>query len=355
MKMILKILTLSKLTALLLIACSNSDEGPMPPSNLVIDVQVSNDKSGKVTFTASADNASNYVFFFGEDLTALGVESSIGQVEHTYTKSGTYNARILAYSTEDLFISETVEVVVETNIAEGTYLLVWSDEFEMPGAPDNSKWTYDIGTGQDGWGNQELQYYTDRSENVIIEDGMLKIIAKRENYEGSNFTSTRLKTQGLYNFTYGKVEIRAKLPAGGGTWPAFWLLGSDIDQVGWPACGEIDIMEQTGGDKGKVSAALHSPASFGATENFRETVLETATEEFHVYGMEWTNGAITFSIDGSDFYNFSPSQKNASTWPFSKPFFIILNIAMGGTLGGTVPGDFTESTMEIDYVRVYQQ
>jgi len=348
-------MTVLTLITSLLIACGNSDEGPMPPSNLMIDVQVSNDKSGKVTFTASADNATNYVFFFGENLTALGVESSSGQVEHTYTKSGTYNARILAYSTEDLFISETVEVVVETNIAEGTYLLVWADEFDTPGAPDDSKWTYDIGTGQDGWGNQELQYYTDRSENVIVEDGMLKIIAKREDFEDSEFTSTRLKTQGLYDFTYGKVEIRAKLPAGGGTWPAFWLLGSDIEQVGWPACGEIDIMEQTGDDKTKVSAALHTPASFGATVNFRETELETAADEFHIYGMEWTNEIITFSVDGNDFYNFSPSPKTAETWPFSKPFFLIFNIAMGGTLGGTVPANFTESTMEVDYVRVYQQ
>jgi len=351
----LKLLTILPLLCVMLFACDDGDDGPQAPANLNFNVQVSNDGSGKVTFTATADNATNFAFFPGEDPDALGIESTSGQIEYTYTKSGTYTATVFAFATEELFISETTEVVVETGIASGTYLLVWSDEFDNPGTPDDSKWTYDIGTGQDGWGNRELQYYTDRADNVIIEDGILKIIAKREDFEGSRYTSSRLKTQGIYDFTYGKVDIRAKLPAGGGTWPALWLLGSNIEDIGWPACGEIDIMEQTGADKTKVSAALHTPASFGATINFRETELETSTDEFHVYSVEWTPDFISFTIDEDEFYRFATNVQNDNTWPFYRPFFIILNVAMGGTLGGAIPNDFTDSTMEIDYVRVYQQ
>lgn len=355
MKMKLKLLTILPLFCTLLLACDDGDDGPQAPANLNFNVQVSNDRSGKVSFTATADNATNFAFFPGEDPNALGIESTTGQIEYTYTKSGTYTARVFAFATEDLFISESAEVIVETDIASGTYLLTWADEFDTPGAPDDSKWNYNIGTGQDGWGNNESQYYTDRADNVIVEDGLLKIIAKKENFEGSSYTSARLLTQDKFEFTYGLVEIRAKLPEGGGTWPALWLLGANIETVGWPACGEIDIMEQTGADKTKVSAALHTPASFGATINFRETELETATDEFHVYSAEWTENYISFAVDSTEFYRFTTNSRDANNWPFASDFFLIFNVAMGGTLGGAIPNDFTESTMEIDYVRVYQQ
>ncbi|TCP23278.1 glycosyl hydrolase family 16 [Tenacibaculum skagerrakense] len=230
--------------------------------------------------------------------------------------------------------------------------LVWEDDFNTDGAPDASKWTYDIGTGSNGWGNNEVQYYTDRADNAVVSNGNLIITAKKEDFSGSGYTSARLKTQGLYNFTYGRVEVRAKLPDGAGTWPAIWMLGSNFPTVGWPVCGEIDIMEQTGGDKNSVLSAAHW---FDTTNNVKadftqNTSITNATSDFHVYTMEWTDQSITVYLDDVKYYELT----NSSSLPFNDNFFLILNIAMGGTLGGSIDAGFTESTMEVDYVRVYQ-
>ncbi|MDA8639600.1 glycoside hydrolase family 16 protein [Flavobacteriaceae bacterium] len=230
--------------------------------------------------------------------------------------------------------------------------LVWFDEFNDNGSPNSSKWTYDI--GNNGWGNNEVQFYTDRTQNAVVRDGILSITARKENYNGSNYTSARLKTQGKYFFTYGKVEVRAKLPASAGTWPALWMLGANFPTVGWPACGEIDIMEQKGWDKTRISSALHNDSSSGNTINVREKSLPNSTSEFHVYGMNWTRDKIEFSVDGTVYYTYSPPDKNNANWPYDEAQFIIMNVAMGGTLGGDIPSDFTESVMEIDYVRVYK-
>jgi beta-glucanase (GH16 family) len=238
------------------------------------------------------------------------------------------------------------------NLIEGNNTLVWSDEFNVDGAPNNSNWGYDIGAG--GWGNGEAQYYTQREDNVIVEDGLLKIIARKESYEGSSYTSSRLKSQGKYSFTYGKVEVRAKLPASAGTWPAIWMLGANFSSVGWPACGEIDIMEQKGWEKGKISSSLHNLSSSGNTENVAKTDVPNSTSEFHVYAMNWTAERIEFSVDGDVFYSYGPATKNNQNWPYTASQFIILNVAMGGDLGGDIPSDFTENKMEIDYVRVYR-
>ena len=238
------------------------------------------------------------------------------------------------------------------NLIEGNNTLVWSDEFNVDGAPNNSNWGYDIGAG--GWGNGEAQYYTQREDNVIVEDGLLKIIARKESYEGSSYTSSRLKSQGKYSFTYGKVEVRAKLPASAGTWPAIWMLGANFSSVGWPACGEIDIMEQKGWEKGKISSSLHNLSSSGNTENVAKTDVPNSTSEFHVYAMNWTAERIEFSVDGDVFYSYGPATKNNQNWPYTASQFIILNVAMGGDLGGDIPSDFIENKMEIDYVRVYR-
>ena len=238
------------------------------------------------------------------------------------------------------------------NLIEGNNTLVWSDEFNVDGAPNNSNWGYDIGAG--GWGNGEAQYYTQREDNVIVEDGLLKIIARKESYEGSSYTSSRLKSQGKYSFTYGKVEVRAKLPASAGTWPAIWMLGANFSSVGWPACGEIDIMEQKGWEKGKISSSLHNLSSSGNTKNVAKTDVPNSTSEFHVYAMNWSAERIEFSVDGDVFYSYSPATKNNQNWPYTASQFIILNVAMGGDLGGDIPSDFIENKMEIDYVRVYR-
>ena len=225
--------------------------------------------------------------------------------------------------------------------------LIWSDEFDTDGAPDAANWTYDLGAG--GWGNGEEQTYTDTAENVIVENGSLIITAKAD---GSDYTSARLKTQGLFDFTYGKVEVSAKLPAVQGTWPAIWMLGSSFDSVGWPRCGEIDIMEQTGGNKNDVLGTFHwydeatsSNASYGET-----TAVANTSTEFHVYTLEWTETSIKIFVDDVKFVEMA----NNAALPFDEDFFLILNIAMGGTLGGPIDPNFTEDTMEIDYIRVYQ-
>jgi len=187
-----------------------------------------------------------------------------------------------------------------------------------------------------------------------IYDLVLKITAKKEDYQGFRYTSTRMLTQGKFDFTYGRVEVRAKLPIGGGTWPAIWMLGSSISTDGWPAAGEIDIMEHIGNEQGKIHSSIHTRSSFGNTVNTMSKMVSDVSTAFHIYGVKWTQNAIEFSIDEEVYYTYNPSTKNTSTWPFYANQFIILNVAMGGNFGGNVDSNFTQSTMEIDYVRVYQ-
>jgi hypothetical protein len=223
--------------------------------------------------------------------------------------------------------------------------LVWEDDFNTDGAPNPENWTYDLGAG--GWGNAELQMYTDNSENVIVEGGSLKIKAKAS---GSGYTSARLKSEGLKEFTYGRYEIRAKLPASQGTWPAIWMLGANFSAVGWPAAGEIDIMEQKGADKNTVLSTIHYPGNSGGGAPTQGIELTTSTTEFHNYTVEWSATEIKFAIDDQVYHTLS----NDATLPFNEDFFFILNVAMGGTLGGTVDPNFTEDMMEIDYIKVFQ-
>ena len=228
--------------------------------------------------------------------------------------------------------------------------LVWADEFDTDGAPDPANWTYDIGTGTDGWGNFEEQYYTDEADNVIVEGGSLKITAKAESFMGSDYTSSRLKSENLFEFQNGRVEIRAKLPEGGGTWPALWMLGSNFDQVGWPASGEVDIMEHLGNNPGEILGTVHWDNA-GSNASFNETTtIEDVFSEFHTYTLEWRDDEILILVDDDLYFTFAYD----ASFPFNQDFFFILNVAMGGTLGGTIDPGFTEATMEIDYIRVYQ-
>lgn len=231
--------------------------------------------------------------------------------------------------------------------------LVFSDEFDTDGSPDSLKWGYDLGTGSNGWGNGEKQYYTNRLENVKVEGGLLKITARKENYEGSAYTSARLLSEGKFDFTYGRVEVRAKLPFGKGTWPAIWMLGSNFRTVGWPTCGEIDIMEHWGHKQGTVQSALHTRSSFGDTVNHGAQNLDDVSTAFHLYAVEWTADELIFSVDGVVHFTYNPETKNSETWPYDADQFLILNVAMGGSWF-TIDPDFVSSTMEIDYVRIYQ-
>jgi len=228
--------------------------------------------------------------------------------------------------------------------------LAWSDEFDSDGAPNSANWTYDLGTGSGGWGNGEIQSYTDDATNVIVEDGKLKITARKD---GSNYTSTRLKSIDLFEFKYGRVEVSAKLPDAQGTWPAIWMLGANFPEVGWPRCGEIDIMEQTGWDKNTSLGTYHwFDTNTNANASYGETIsVNNASSEFHLYGLEWTEDTLTVLLDNVPV---TIMGHNADLPFFDKDFFFILNVAMGGTLGGDIDPAFTEDTMEIDYVRVYQ-
>lgn len=343
---------------LYLTSCSGSgsdDDVVLTPSNLKIEATIvganttnpNGDGSGKVVFTFSADNTTSFKINFGNGEI---IETTANTYEYTYTGAGlkTFQVFISAYNL-DKQISKSISITVKINAG-----LVWADEFNGSGAPDSAKWGYDIGRGSDGWGNNEEQYYTSRTDNVIVEGGYLKITAKKESYQGANYTSTRMKTQGKFDFTYGKVEVRAKLPTGKGTWPAIWMLGSSITTIGWPACGEIDIMEHVGNNQGTVQSALHTPSSYGNTSNHGSQYLADVSTAFHVYGLEWDSTQMIFTVDGVEHYRYNPATKNSNTWPFDAKQFIILNVAMGGNMGGTIDPNFTQSTMEIDYVRVYQ-
>ena len=328
------------------------------PSNLSLTVTIvgkdannpNGDGSGKIQCSATATNANSYGYIIGDN---SEIASTNGNLDYTFTDVGTNShiIKVIAYSSTGNSIS-TSKTINVSSVPFST--LIFSDEFNTDGSPDSSKWNYDIGTGNNGWGNGESQYYTNRSDNVIISGGVLKITAKKESYQGSHYTSTRMLTQGKFNFTYGRVEVRAKLPSGGGTWPAIWMLGSNISTVGWPACGEIDIMEHIGNNQGTVQSAMHTPSSFGGTVNKGSQFIADVSTNFHIYVLEWTSEKMVFSVDGVKHYTYNPSMKNSSTWPFNQSQFILLNVAMGGSFGGAIDTNFTSSTMEIDYVRVYQ-
>ena len=226
--------------------------------------------------------------------------------------------------------------------------LVFSDEFNTDGAPDSAKWSYDLGAG--GWGNAEAQAYTSNSSNVIVQGGNLKITAKAEAVTGANYTSARLKSENKFEFTYGKIEFRAKLPTGGGTWPALWSLGQNYATNTWPTCGEIDVMEHKGNNPNVIYGTCHYPGVSPGGGNSNNTTSTNVSSQFHVYKAIWTPTSIKFYVDDVLFH----SVANTASLPFNSDFFLIMNVAMGGTFGGPISSSFVQSTMEVDYVRVYQ-
>ncbi|TDO72872.1 beta-glucanase (GH16 family) [Flavobacterium chryseum] len=228
--------------------------------------------------------------------------------------------------------------------------LIWSDDFNVDGAPDPTKWNYDLGQGSNGWGNNEKQNYTNTAANVIVQGGNLKITAKKEASGGAAYSSARLKTDDKFKFTYGKIEIRAKLPIGAGTWPAIWMLGSNYTTNPWPACGEIDIMEHVGNNQNVILSTLHYPGRSGGNGNTGSKTIANVSTEFHVYKAIWSPTLVITYVDDVMIH----SVPNDASLPFNNDFFLILNVAMGGNLGGNIDPAFTQSSMEIDYVKVYQ-
>ena len=208
--------------------------------------------------------------------------------------------------------------------------LVWSDEFNEDGAPDDTKWGYEIGGG--GWGNNELQYYTSRQENVKVENGNLVITARKESYGGMNYTSSRIVTREKGDWLYGRIEIKAKLPEGRGTWPAIWMYPTDAEYGGWPSSGEIDIMEHVGYDMGYVHATIHTEIYNGAlgTQKGNQIYIPDVHTAFHVYALEWTEDTLKFFADDVLYFIYLNTHTGYTTWPFDKRFFLIQNIAIGG-------------------------
>lgn len=234
--------------------------------------------------------------------------------------------------------------------------LSMQDEFDTPGAPDPAIWNYDIGTGQNGWGNNELQYYTDRPKNVTVQNGYLIITADKESYNGSSYTSARLLTKGKFEQTYGRFEARMRLPWGQGLWPAFWMLGADIDSVSWPNCGEIDIMEYRGQDPTILVGSMHGPGYSGgdAISKSYELKNDRFDTGFHVFGIEWGPSYINYYVDDVLYNQITPADV-PGTWVFNKPFFILINVAVGGNFVGSPTSETVfPQTMLIDYVRVYK-
>lgn len=252
------------------------------------------------------------------------------------------------YMVSGCSVDEKQKVVNYTN-------LVMQDEFSVDGALSNSLWNYNIGTGSNGWGNNELEYYTDRPENVKIENGMLKITAIKESYNGSAYTSARITTKGKFAQKYGRFEARMKMPYGKGMWPAFWLLGENSDAVVWPQCGEIDIMEYRGQEPSTTNGTVHGPGYSGASAITKLYTLpnDRFDTDFHIFGIEWGENYINFYVDDV-LYNQITPEKVSGQWVFDQPFYIIINLAVGGNYVGS-PNNQTvfPQSMLIDYVRVY--
>ncbi|NRT80923.1 family 16 glycosylhydrolase [Clostridium beijerinckii] len=257
---------------------------------------------------------------------------------------------IMSLVISSLMVSSFIPTV--TAKADTGWNLAWSDEFNGTSI-NTSNWKYE--TGGDGWGNNELEYYTNRSENARIENGNLVIEARKENYSGMNYTSARLKSQGLKNWTYGKVEARMKLPAGQGVWPAFWMLGENISQVSWPKCGEIDIMEHINNE-----SAIHGTIHWDSTGNNTHAQYGAASPnidvtQYHVYSIEWDASSIKWFVDGTQYLEANIANNINGTEEFHKPFFILFNLAVGGNWPGNPDGSTPfPAKMYVDYVRVYQ-
>ncbi len=365
-----------KITCFLLFlpfSCSSEDAtSNNTVSNLVIEINVlgaddqnpNGDGSGVIQVTATANNATRYAFRFENGDVQ---DSNSGTMEHVFSEEGTktYDIVAWAYSETGDFINETTNITVY-RANELFTTLVFSDEFENEGGLDAEKWFHQVIPPNNGsWYNGELQHYTDRPENSNVSNGTLKIKALKEQFTTGgttkSYTSARLNSK--FVFTYGRVEVRAKLAKEKGTWPAIWTLGANVDEtgnyfgdqygsVGWPACGEIDILEQTGWDKSKTLSYFH----WGDTNTGEyktdggELITAGTTEEFHVYSLEWTSSSMIARIDDKVVFELS----NTDDKPFDNPHYLLLNLALGGNLGGEVSGNFSEDTLEIDYVRIYQ-
>ncbi len=289
--------------------------------------------------------------------------ANAGNGENTTTESS-FQDRVgskvpPAFLEEEVDLSKVKAKGFTYNTENMEYRLVWSDEFDYEGKPDETKWAYNTGAG--GWGNNELQYYTDDG-NAWVEDSRLFIELRKEAKESSDYTSARLVTKGKAEWTYGKIEICAKLPSGLGTWPALWMMPAEDTYGSWPVSGEIDIMEHVGYDQGTVHGTIHTESynHNKNTQKYNTISLPDCSEAFHVYAVEWLPDKLIFSVDGEEYFTYKPTDyvtnPTSSEWPFDKDMYLILNLAFGGNWGGSkgIDEELESACMEVDYVRVYQ-
>ena len=243
---------------------------------------------------------------------------------------------------------------------DSKYKLVWSDEFDYTGLPDSRKWSFDVEGNASGWGNNEAQFYTkDRIQNAEVKDGFLNVTALKEDYQGKKYTSARLRTATKGDWLYGRLEVRAKLPEGRGMWPAIWMLSTDWKYGGWPASGEIDIMENVGYDPYVIVASAHTKSYNhvqGTQKNNKLTIPDCYTN-FHVYALEWEASEYSVFVDDQLYFTFKNEGTGFKVWPFDQKFHLILNVAVGGNWGGQkgIDDSIFPRTMVVDYVRMYQK
>lgn len=363
-------ISLLLILTLLISACQDEAETGLPddPTNLIIEISYSDEFKKTVIIEARADGAVSYGFYVGEVDDPVE-ENQSGRFEYSFIEPGTYQIFIRAYGVTGRYLSAMRMVEIKdddpVSIDEGYstpleydgYSLIWNDEFDGT-ALNTDDWVYEIGDGCPnlcGWGNNELQYY--RRENTWVEDGTLIIEARNENFGGRNYTSSRIKTQGKQSFKYGRIDIRALLPVGQGIWPALWMLGNDIATIGWPKCGEIDIMEMIGGNgrENTVHGTLHWDNNGHVLAGYsRKLPQGTYADEYHVFSITWDEDEIRWFVNDHQYgvIDITPAHMTE----FHQEFFFIFNVAVGGNW----PGNPNETTvfnqqMKVDYVRVFQK
>lgn len=374
----MKLSSLLFLSSLLLLstACKEDkpDQGVQLPSNLRYEIEVLEEPQGKMLVEAQADGANYFSFVFHDKDGPQRFEAADGKAEYQFQSTGVYRIEIAAHTSFEHFVrlEDSLNIEIENNSGSGGipttgftsplsypgYTLVWQDEFD--GNQLSSDWRHEIGTGNNGWGNNELQYY--RAENTEVRDGLLIITAKNESFQGQAFTSSRLVTQGQQSFKFGRIDIRAALPQGQGIWPALWMLGDNFPTAGWPFCGEIDIMEMVGGagnnpNEGDryVHGTLHwdnngQYASFGGHYRRPNGIF---AQSFHVFSIIWDAQRIQWFCDNVKYHEMAIS--GSALDEFRQEFFFIFNVAVGGNWPGS-PDRTTvfPQQMAVDYVRVFQ-
>lgn len=350
----------------------NSTAPVVLPSNLTTTQTESSSIEGLVEVTANATNANFYSFEFFSENSSDFIQSPEGKASYQFNATGTYKIITRAHSTSSdfIFVEDSISVIVpqggvgiptsgySTPLTYPSYNLVWNDEFD--GNQLSNNWTQEIGTGNSGWGNNELQYY--RPQNTEVKDGYLMITAKKEPFADRQYTSSRIITKGKQSFKYGRVDIRAALPKGKGLWPAAWMLGDAFTSVGWPACGEIDIMEMVGGNlPNEGDATVHGTvhwqtnngdhAEYGGSNSLNNGIY---ADEFHVFSIIWESDRIKWYRDDIKFNEIDITSSQFSE--FREEFFFIFNVAVGGNWPGN-PNASTQfpQRMIVDYIRVFQK